>query len=54
MTIRGTSQPIDSEVPLILITYLFTFLGTSLRLAAIGVDDSDTSDFVRHSLSTGW
>lgn len=34
--------------------HFFTFLGTSLWLAAIGIDDSDTSDLVRHRLSTGW
>lgn len=33
--------------------HLFTFLGTSFWLAAIGIDDSDTSDFVRHGLNIG-
>lgn len=30
------------------ITRLFAFLGASLGLAPVRVDDCDTSDFVRH------
>lgn len=30
-------------------THLFTFLSTSFWFALVRVDDSDTSDFIRHT-----